>query len=561
MQKNLHSLYTAWRLARQQKQHRLAQGRLTANEAVVRLPDDGEMPLARLPVSHGKTPTVYTTAENRGHLLIVAPPGSPWREQLCLTVSYWPGAALIVDPDGRLYQQTAAFRQTIRGPVYAHPGYQLRGDSLLRIWQEAPAFQLHQLLLPANPLTENAPEEEIQAATSRTVSLICAIGRYSQVHKRHPFQLLLDVALTDMLRALAALETVPQARLHVRHFTKGLPPHLAIYDAASVQAFSWFCHQLWPYQVGYDAFALAADKTGIVPERWFRHKQTLYLTYPARQMAEMAGLIATLVRSQLLEHETFGGGQPLLLVLDTYLAGRLPHFSQFLTTAADYGITVVLTAPSLASLNSLSPDNSGETVVSQFAHQLWYAPRERETAVYMATRYGTQINSDGEPVPALAPEAVLGWSDEDLLLLTRQERPYLVLGQPVALPEDFPQRQPPRPPTAGDLPRTYDSWLPPLSDLTEQVQAALIAQGAMPAPAQAKAKAVVLAEAVVPKKEEGGETAVSPAPVGVKANQPNQAVPVAETNTPPQQAEKPVEDAVDDEAAKKSLNIVRTKFR
>lgn len=153
MQKKIHALYTAWQIARQQKQHRLGQGRLTANEAAVRLPDDGEMPLARLPVSHGITPTVYATAENRGSLLIVAPPGSLWREQLCLTISQWPGAALIVDPDGRLYRQTAALRQTLYGPVYAHPGYRLRGDSLLRLWQEEAAFQLHQLLMPSRPLT------------------------------------------------------------------------------------------------------------------------------------------------------------------------------------------------------------------------------------------------------------------------------------------------------------------------------------------------------------------------------------------------------------------------
>ena len=551
MQKKLHSLYTAWRIARQQKQHRLAQGRLTANEASTRLLDDGELPLARLPVSHGKTPTVYNTAENRGHLLIVAPPDSPWREQLCLTVGYWPGAALIVDPDGRLYQQTAAFRQTVCGPVYAHPGYQLRGDSLLRLWQEETAFELHQLLLPANPLMRRATEEDILVATSRTVSLMCAIGHYSRAHKRHPFKLLLDVALTDMLHALAALETVPEARLHVRHFTKGQPPHLAIYDAATVQAFSWFCHQLWPYQATYDALALSPDKAGIVPEHWFREKQTLYLTYSASQLAEMAGLVATIVHSQLRAHETFGGGQPLLLVLDTSLARRLPNLSQFLATAADYGITIVLTAPSLATLANVSPGSSAETVVSQFAHQLWYAPRERETAVYLATRYGTQLNSDGEPVPVLTPEELLGWSDDQLLLLTRQERPYLVLGQPVKLPEDFPQRQPPRPPTAGDLPRTYDSWLPPLSGLTKKVQAALIAQGAMPAPAQAKA------EAVAPQKEDGGETTVAPAPAVIQESWPT-GNPDAPAESLPEQPQSPVED---DKASEKSLNIVRTKFR
>lgn len=452
MHQKLLSLYTAWQIARQQKQHRLAQGRLTANEAAVRLPDDGEMPLVRLPVSHGTTPTVYATAENRGHLLIVAPPGSPWREQLCLTVSHWPGAALIVDPDGRLYRQTAALRQALYGAVYAHPGYRLRPNSLFRLWQEETAFQLHQLLLPPCPLTKSAPEEDARVETNRTVSLFCAIGHYSLVHKRHPFQLLLDVSLTDMLRALAALETVPQARLHVRHFSKGQPPHLAIYDAATVQAFSWFCHQLWRYQAAYAAFGLPTDKAGIVPEHWFREKQTLYLTYPTSQMVEMAGLVAAIVHSQLLAHQTYGRGQPLLLVLDASLAGALPHFTQFLATAADYSITVVLTAASLAALHGISPLNSSETLVSQFAHQLWYAPRERETAVHIATRYGTKFNPDGESASVFTPEEVLGWSGEALLLLTRRERPYMVMGQPVKLPEEFPQRQPPLPPQQAAYP-------------------------------------------------------------------------------------------------------------
>ena len=179
----------------------------------------------------------------------------------------------------------------------------------------------------------------------------------------------------------------------------------------------------------------------------------------------------------------------------------------------------------------------------------------------MATRYGTQLNSDGEPVPVLTPEEVLGWSNEDLLLLTRQERPYLVLGQPVTLPEDFPQRQPPRPPTAGDLPRTYDSWLPSLSGLTEQVQAALIAQGAMPAPAPAKAKAVASAKAVVPKEADGGETAVAPTSAVTKASQPN-SNPDTPTDNLPKKPEPPPKPPVeDDEASEKSLNIIRSKFR
>ncbi|MAT97762.1 MAG: hypothetical protein CL608_11505 [Anaerolineaceae bacterium] len=536
MPKNLHlqTFTQSWQLARRQKQHRLAQGRLTANEAASRLPDSGEMPLARLPVSHGATPTVYATAENRGHLLIVAPPGSLWREQLRLTLSHWPGAALVVDPDGQLYRQTAAFRQALYGVVYAHPGYRLRFNNLLRLWHEEVAFQLHQLLMPELSQADSSSDAN-HTATNRTVSLFCAIGFYSLAHKCNPFQLLLDVALTDMLSALAALETVPQARLHVRHFSKGQPPQLAIYDEATVQAFSWFSHQLWRYQEAYATFALPPVSEGVVPEQWFREKKTLYLTYTTSQMAEMAGLVAAIVHSQLLAHQTFGGGRPLLLVLDAALANRLPHFTQFLTTASDYGITVVLTAPSLTALDALTPTGSGETLAGQFGHQLWYVPRDRETAVHISTRYGTSLDKSGELVPALSAEEVLGWADEALLLVTRQERPYVFLGQPVKLPEDFPQRQPPLLPTPGAKPRSYDKWLPLLPSFTMQIQAALIDKGAMADPAEKDTAAA--------KKELGaGETAVLPEPV-----------------VPPESRPEPPGE--EDEASEKSLNIVRTKFR
>ena len=544
MSKNIQTLTQAWRLARQQKRHRLAQGRLTANEAATRLPDSGEMPLARLPVSHGATPTVYATAENRGHLLIVALPGSHWREQLCLTLSHWPGAALVVDPDGRLYRQTAAFRQAQYGPVYTHPGYRLWANNLLRLWLPEAAFQLHRFLMP--PSTQAAAAEDDYIA--RTVSLICAVGFYSLTHKRNPFQLLLDIALTDMLTALAALETVPQSRLHVRHFTKGQPPHLAIYDAATVQAFAWFSHQLWRYQAAYTTFAMPEDEKDVIPESWYREQSTLYLIYPANKLAEMAGLVAAVVNSQLVAHQTYGLSKPLLLVLDISLASRLPHFAQFLATAADFGITVVLTAPSLSALETLNPTGSGAALAAQFPHQLWYAPRDRETAVHMATRYGTRLNLAGEAAPELTPEEIQAWPENQLLLVPQRERPYVVIGQPVQLPEDFRQRQPPLPPATEAVPRRYDQWLPDLPDLTRQMAEVLVAHGAIPIPVDA-----------TDGKNESEETAVDRQPVDQEpAVKPARAAPDPPSPTAPGEPE--VGEEVE-AASEKSRNVARARYR
>ena len=540
------SLYTAWQQSRRQKQHRLAQGRLTANEAATKLPERGEIPLARLPVSHSAAPTIYAAAENGGHLFIVASPGSPWREQLILTLAGWPGAALVVDPDGQLYRQTGTLRQGLWGAVYALPGYRLRVNDLLRLWQPEIAFQLHQFLMPSNGRPGKAADD---AQLNCTVSLFCAVGLYSSARKLNPFQLLLDLALTDMLTALAALETVPQARLYVRHFSKGQPPHLAIYDEATVQAFSWFSHQLWRYQEAYNTFATPEIKGAVVPEKWTGQKGSVYLTYTASQLAEIDGLAAAIVNSQLAEHQTYGGGQPMLLVLDAALAGRLPHFAQLLATAADYGITIILITPSLAALATKAPAGSGATLAGQFAHQLWYPPRDRETAAHMAWRYGTCLYEDGETVPVVSAEEMMAWPEDHVLLVTQRERPYCVLGQPVKLPEDFPQRQPPVPPPTAAMPRIYGRWLPELPDLTQQVAEVLVAAGAVP---------------TVPMVADGKDDSEKPAVVGEppKLDEPDG----EKTSSDPTAAQEraggqlePQETA--EEESKKSLSVARSRLR
>jgi hypothetical protein len=388
---------------------------------------------------------------------------------------------------------------------------------------------------------------------ARTVSLICAVGLFGQTHKCNPFQLLLDMALTDMLRALAALETVPQARLHVRHFTKGQPPHLAIYDGATVQAFAWFSHQLWRYQEAYATFAMPEEQKDVIPENWSRLAGTLYLTYASDKLAELAGLVAAVVNTQLMAHQTYGRSLPLLLIVEVSLASRLPHFHQFLTKATDFGITVVLTAPSLSALAALNPTGCGATLAGQFAHQLWYAPRDRETAVHMATRYGTRLNLAGEAAPALTAEAILAWPDDQLLLVTQRERPYVVIGQPVKLPEDFRQRQPPLPPAIETVPRRYDQWLPDLPDLSRQIAEVLVASGAIPIPVK-----------VADGENESEEAAVDRE---LAAREPTTEKTVDEsagalTSSPePAPPNKTEHSEAAETASEEALNIARTRYR
>jgi hypothetical protein len=145
---------------------------------------------------------------------------------------------------------------------------------------------------------------------------------------------------------------------------------------------------------------------------------------------------------------------------------RLPPIEQVLTEAATYGITIILTAESLPALNTLAADGDGAALAGRFAHQVWYPPRDRQTAEHMAWSYGTELpqtaeDSHPEPKLMLAPHEVLAWSSEQVLVYTRQERPYCFLAEQVTLPADILLRLPPIPPRHTPPPRDHLAWLPP----------------------------------------------------------------------------------------------------
>lgn len=446
-----------WQFRRQQKLHRLAQGRLTTQEAAVQLAGEGHIPLAAITNGHSQPVTLNIPLDTDGHLLLVAPPDSGWQAQIARTLAQWPGAAIVVDPGRRLYQQTGYWRQRAWGPVYPIPGYRVNLAHYFPIWQEAAAWQLHHYLMPPTP-----PAERWQL--DRAADLFTAIGLYSHEHKLNPLRVLLNAAISPMLQVLVALETADLAQHHVRLFTKGQSPWQALDDPEVVQCFTLFGRQLHRYQGLYHAFTTLKGRD-ILPEKWAQAKGTVYLTYPETTWPEMAGLTAALVDGLFSAHCRYGNYEPMLLVLDAALAQRLSNFPAWLTMAAAYGVTIILKAASLAELHLLAPDEDGAGLAGQFAHQVWYPSHDQQTAEHMTWLYGSQLRQTDEghplpPEPVLTPPELLAWPRERVMVYTRQERPYRFLAESVTVPADWPQRPPPLSPQSAAEPRDFASWLP-----------------------------------------------------------------------------------------------------
>lgn len=450
---SLKKLQQRRRWQRQQKQHRLAQGRLTAGEAALKLAAKGHIPLAAIPGWKDR-PNIAIPTNVDGHLLLVAPPDSGWRDQLAMTLYYWPAAALIVDPGGRLYQQTGYFRETVWGKVYTVPGYAINLARYYRFWESEPARRLHRFLVQTSP-----PIAEDWLLDHSAV-LVEAIGYYGYHYKRNPLHLLLDAARTDLFQVLEALHSVDELHRLVTWFSMDLPPWEALYDEDVRHSFALFCHQMARYQHLYGSFFV--DNTiNTIPKTWVEAKGSLYLTFSPDEMADLSGLAAAIVDGIHRYHLTHGGYEPLLLIIDAAFARLLPSIEQMLVEAAGYNITVILTADSLSALNNLAENGDGALLAGRFAHQVWYPAHDQQTAAHMVWLYGTELwEEDKPPRQVLPPGELRAWPRDRVLVYTRRERPYRFLAEQVTIPSDLPIRPAPVPPKPPSPPRSVDKWLP-----------------------------------------------------------------------------------------------------
>lgn len=464
----LKHLQQQWLWKRRQKQHRLAQGRLTISEAAAQLSIEGNIPLATVTGQTVSAEFAIPT-EDDGHLLLVAPPDSKWREHLANILIRWPGAALIADPNGSLYLRTGHLRDTTWGKVYAIPGYRFNLARYYPFWDLDSAVKLHNFLVPPAP-----PADEWLLDNS--VSLMQALGHYSFFHKRNPIQTMLDAAAADLYNVLSALSTVPTAWPHASRFIKGLSLEKALSDSDIVRSFALFARQMRRYQKTYSSFAIEQAED-VLPHDWAKEPNAVYLTYSLNNQQKLAGLTAALIDGLRRYYHTYGRYSPLLLVLDTTLAYRLPSIEQILAEATIYGITVVLTAVSLSSLNKLAADSDGAALAGRFAHQVWYPSHDRQTADHIAWLYGTKLTQAGEDSTELVvnPHEILAWPNQQVLVYTRQERPYRFLAERVTMPTDLQLRLPPEPPQVTPTPRDHLAWLPAESENKESADEEVVA--------------------------------------------------------------------------------------
>ena len=464
-----------------------AQGRVAPEKIADKMAIRHGIPLVQVRNRKKEAVTVgYSREEMEGHILVVAPTRTGKGLHLTETLLRYPGPALVVDPKLEQFRRTAAYRQHIFGsPIYCLPGNTLPlagyyGDLL----DPDEARELHAHLV--QPWSSREP-----IFAQKSESLFKAAGHFGQVVHSDPLRLLLDLAQSDVVQALTALQSNPDARRQVQVFTNAQKPATLGQDRFVTSAWGTFTTRLGPYQKHINTIAPLSDRW-CIPREWVRQGATIFITYTLEEMETVNGLVSAIVAA-LLRYQTQRQRKDRLLVaIDEMPAVNLHNLEKYLTTTAGYGITLLLYAQSVSQLKKIYDPNGYETIINSCLHQLWYPAGDVSTARWMSERYGTtlkdlpahaesqgtrraaggqtgaQTNSrqshsvSWQEGPALTPNEMMALPRERVLAVTGPERSYVFLGErinPIPHFAELKRHGQPALSLASPQRRTYSDWL------------------------------------------------------------------------------------------------------
>ena len=415
-----------------------SQGRFQEKTIAQQLAFRRGVPYALVGEGKQQTKVGLDYAGGEGHLLVSGPTRSGKGLHLTETLLSWPGPALVVDPKREQLERTAAWRSQL-GPIICLPGHQVNLAAYYhRLLDRDDIAELHTHLMRPWQSRETIFAE-------KAVSLFTAAGLYAQAKRLDPVRVLLDLAESDAEEALTALETVPDARRHVRVFTNGAKPAAYREDRFVTSSFGNFTTRLAAYQKHIDTIA-PPDPTDylVVDPDWVGQKGTVYITYSLQDLQGVGGVVAAIIAAMLRYQMQQPERERLLVAIDELPAIGLRNVTNYLATGGGYGLTLLLYVQSLAQLKELYGVEGTNAILSNCAHQLWYPPTEYETAATMSRLYGLSLRANPAQASSRGSRqdkdreghTTLHLNNNQSASWSWQERPELLPSQVMSLPKE-----------------------------------------------------------------------------------------------------------------------------
>jgi hypothetical protein len=414
------------RIDDQARRHAASQGRDPPDQLARRL----AMGKTGLPLAcvHGRVVGLPYGADC-GHVIVVAPTRSGKGLHLTEALLRWSGAAVVIDPKGEQWERTAAWRTQQIGPVWCIPSAGIDVCAYFDLRDPLDMREVHQHLLRPWLDNEKIFGEKSLALVQAAVDVAAATGD-------HPLSVL--ACWTQMPAHVALTAAHPYARAAIDLFTDGDDPRKP--NRFALSAWGTFTARLLPL-----APHIARLTRPLIPRDWAARKAMLYLCYPLDQL-EIAGplistLLAALIKGQLKQR----GRQSVLLAMDELPAVGLYNLPTYLATIDGAGLTALIYAQALPQLEEVYGKAKAQAILANCHHQLFYPPRDNDTALLISRALGTTITpaqattrgrqgisdkTQAEQRSALEPAQVLALPEQAVVLMTTLAgRQYRVLAE------------------------------------------------------------------------------------------------------------------------------------
>jgi len=369
--------------------------------------------------------------DDAGHISVIAPTRSGKGLHATETLLQWPGAVVAVDPKLEQYQRTAGLRDERVGPVYTLPG-----DSMDLLDYYNLANPLDMVELFDHLMQPHKDKDPVFVNKARP--LFDAAYRVGRAMREHP--LLILARWANGSPVLALTEAQQYAPNQVAQFTDGTA--LDEFDRNRFAVSSW---GTFTSRFGQFAPFMPMFSQATIPHDWADQGASIYVGFPMQQLKAAAPLIAAAIAAFMRGQMQRTGRTPVLLLIDEMPTVALNNLVEYLATMGGYGITALLYAQSLTQVEDVYKREGSRALLGNCLHQLWYTPRDVDTAKYISDAYGNEKyrqttishyphgqRGPGQPQGHVVPPAPgqIGYS------YSEAERPVLAPAQIMQLAED-----------------------------------------------------------------------------------------------------------------------------
>jgi hypothetical protein len=251
----------------------------------------------------------------------------------------------------------------------------------------------------------------IYRAAAKSENMMATLGRWADMP--------MPVALAQAWELDAGAAAV---------FTNGRDPADSVNDRFATSAWGTFTTKFAPFLPHIESLS-----KNTIPEDWAERKGSIFITWPMHHLKAVGPMVSAMIAG-LLRQRMQRPRQPVLFAIDEAPAVALGNLADYMATVGGYGVTLLLYAQSVPQMLGVYREADVRAVLGNCHHQVWYPPRDTETAQMISTVFGTRVemapsaySPGGSTMPGTGASTRYRPALEDAQVMSLHERAVVVI--------------------------------------------------------------------------------------------------------------------------------------